>query len=81
MAIAYLLHDDILNSLTYDLRSRILDRKRKQARAAFEPLSHDLCSTMTRTMPVIFTFGPIIVLRTMPVIFTFGPTVYYGLCP
>ena len=25
-----------LNPLTYDLRSRILDQKRKQARAAFE---------------------------------------------
>ena len=29
----------ILNPLTYDLRSRILGRKRKQARAAFEPFA------------------------------------------
>ena len=28
-----------LNPLTYDLRSRILDQKRKQARAAFEPFA------------------------------------------
>ena len=29
----------IFNPLTYDLRSRILGRKREQARAAFEPLA------------------------------------------
>ena len=69
----------ILNSLTYDLRSRILGRKRKQARAAIRTS----CAVRTtgyalniyvwsdhllRAMSIIFTFGPISVLRAMPVV-------------
>ena len=64
-----LLHYVYLNLLTYDLRSKILVRKftSENINKLAQPSSHshDLCSTMTRTMPVIFTFGSIIVLRML----------------
>ena len=49
----------IVKPLTDDLRSRILRRKRKRARAAFEPFAR-LVWYVLRAMPVIFPFGPII---------------------
>ena len=55
-----------INPLIYDLRSRILTPENVNKLALPSSRSHNLCSTMTRTIPVIFTFGPII---------------YYGLCP
>ena len=57
----------IFSPLTYDLRSRILGRKRKQARAAFEPFAR-LVQYVLRAMPLIFTFGPISILRAVPVV-------------